>query len=89
MKIFKKILDEFNQNKIDILVGTQMLSKGHDYHNVKLAVVLGMDSLLNMSSYKARENALSLLLQISGRSGRNGFGEVVIETKNEEFLNII
>ena len=85
-KSLKKILDEFNQNKIDILVGTQMLSKGHDYHNVKLAVVLGMDSLLNMSSYKARENSLSLLLQISGRSGRNGFGEVVIETKNEEFF---
>lgn len=85
-KSLKKILDEFNQNKIDILVGTQMLSKGHDYHNVKLAVVLGMDSLLNMSSYKARENAFSLLLQISGRSGRNGFGEVVIETKNEEFF---
>ncbi|MFY9085229.1 primosomal protein N' [Aliarcobacter cryaerophilus] len=85
-KSLKKILNEFNQNKIDILVGTQMLSKGHDYHNVKLAVVLGMDSLLNMSSYKARENALSLLLQISGRSGRNGFGEVVIETKNEEFF---
>ncbi|MGJ0318202.1 primosomal protein N' [Aliarcobacter cryaerophilus] len=85
-KSLKKILDEFNQNKIDILIGTQMLSKGHDYHNVKLAVVLGMDSLLNMSSYKARENALSLLLQISGRSGRNGFGEVVIETKNEEFF---
>ena len=85
-KSLKKILDEFNENKIDILVGTQMLSKGHDYHNVKLAVVLGMDSLLNMSSYKARENALSLLLQISGRSGRNGFGEVVIETKNEEFF---
>ena len=85
-KSLKKILDEFNENKIDVLVGTQMLSKGHDYHNVKLAVVLGMDSLLNMSSYKARENALSLLLQMSGRSGRNGFGEVVIETKNEEFF---
>lgn len=85
-KSLKKILDEFNENKIDILVGTQMLSKGHDYHNVKLAVVLGMDSLLNMSSYKARENALSLLFQISGRSGRNGFGEVIIETKNEDFF---
>ncbi|OCL85473.1 Primosomal protein N' [Aliarcobacter thereius] len=82
----KKTLEEFNKNKIDILVGTQMLSKGHDYHNVKLAVVLGIDSLLNMNSYKARENALSLLIQISGRSGRNGFGEVVIETKNEEFF---
>lgn len=85
-KELKNILEEFNQNRIDILVGTQMLSKGHDYHNVKLAVVLGMDSLLNMSSYKARENALSLLFQISGRSGRNGFGEVIIESKNEDFF---
>lgn len=85
-KQLKDILENFNDNKIDILIGTQMLSKGHDYHNVKLVVVLGIDSLLNMSSYKARERALSLLLQVSGRSGRSGFGEVIIETKNEEFF---
>jgi primosomal protein N' (replication factor Y) (superfamily II helicase) len=85
-KILKSILSDFNDNKIDILVGTQMLSKGHDYHNVKLAVVLGIDSLLNMNSYKAREKALSLLIQIAGRSGRNGFGEVLIETQNEDFF---
>ena len=85
-KILKEILEEFNDNKIDVLVGTQMLSKGHDYHNVKLAVVLGIDCLLNMNSYKAREKALSLLIQIAGRSGRNGFGEVVVETKNEDFF---
>ncbi len=83
----KTILNEFNKGKIDILVGTQMLSKGHDYHNVKLAVVLGIDSVLNMNSYKAREKALSLLIQISGRSGRKGEGEVIIQTKNEEFFN--
>lgn len=64
-----------------------MLSKGHDYHNVKLAVVLGIDSVLNMNSYKAREKALSLLIQISGRSGRSGFGEVIIQTKNQEFFD--
>ena len=83
----KTILNEFNKGDIDILVGTQMLSKGHDYHNVKLAVVLGIDSLLNMNSYKARERALSLLIQISGRSGRKGEGEVIIQTKNEEFFD--
>ncbi|MGB5792546.1 primosomal protein N' [Poseidonibacter sp.] len=83
----KAILNDFNKGKIDILVGTQMLSKGHDYHNVKLAVVLGIDSLLNMNSYKARERALSLLIQISGRSGRKGEGEVVIQTKNEDFFD--
>lgn len=86
-KQLKTILNEFNKGEIDILVGTQMLSKGHDYHNVKLAVVLGIDSLLNMNSYKARERALSLLIQISGRSGRKGEGEVIIQTKNEEFFN--
>jgi len=64
-----------------------MLSKGHDYHNVKLAVVLGIDSVLNMNSYKARERALSLLIQISGRSGRKGEGEVIIQTKNEDFFD--
>ncbi|MBL3519018.1 primosomal protein N' [Arcobacter lanthieri] len=85
-KVLKSTLKDFNDNKIDILVGTQMLSKGHDYHNVKLAVVLGIDFVLNMNSYKAREKALSLLIQISGRSGRSGFGEVIIETKNEDFF---
>ncbi|WP_424687483.1 MAG: primosomal protein N' [Halarcobacter ebronensis] len=82
----KAILNDFNNNKIDILVGTQMLSKGHDYHNVKLAVVLGIDSILNMNSYKAREKALSLLIQIAGRSGRKGDGEVIVQTQNEEFF---
>ncbi|RXJ68200.1 primosomal protein N' [Halarcobacter ebronensis] len=83
----KSVLNEFNSNKIDILVGTQMLSKGHDYHNVKLAVVLGIDSVLNMNSYKSRERALSLLIQIAGRSGRKGEGEVIVQTQNEEFFD--
>ena len=83
----KKTLKQFNDNKIDVLVGTQMLSKGHDYHNVTLAVVLGIDSILNMTSYKVREKALSLLIQIAGRSGRKGFGEVLIQTKNEDFFH--
>jgi len=82
----KTVLNEFNNNKIDILVGTQMLSKGHDYHNVKLAVVLGIDSVLNMNSYKSRERALSLLIQIAGRSGRKGEGEVIVQTKNQDFF---
>jgi len=86
-KELRKVLEDFNSNKIDILVGTQMLSKGHDYHNVKLAVVLGIDSILKMNSYKARERALSLLIQISGRSGRKGEGEVVIQTQNREFFD--
>jgi len=85
-KQLRDILDKFNKNKIDILVGTQMLSKGHDYHNVGLAIILGIDSVLNMESYKARENALSLAIQIAGRSGRKNNGEVLIQTKNREFF---
>ncbi len=85
-RILRKTLKEFNDEKIDILVGTQMLSKGHDYHNVTLAVILGIDSVLNMTSYKVREKALSLTLQIAGRSGRSGEGEVLIQTKNKEFF---
>ena len=86
-KQLKTVLNDFNKGEIDILVGTQMLSKGHDYHNVKLAVILGIDSVLNMNSYKARERALSLLIQIAGRSGRKGDGEVIIQTKNEDFFD--
>ena len=86
-KQLKDILNDFNKDKIDILVGTQMLSKGHDYHNVKLAVVLGIDSVLNMNSYKSREKALSLLIQIAGRSGRKDDGEVIVQTKNQEFFS--
>lgn len=82
----KEILTKFNEKKIDVMVGTQMLSKGHDYHNVGLAVVLGVDALLGISDFRARERALALVLQIAGRSGRKGYGEVLIQTKNEEFF---
>lgn len=85
-KRLKTILGEFNDGKIDILVGTQMLAKGHDYHRVGLAVILGIDYLLGMPDYRAREKALQLFLQISGRTGRKGSGKVVIESHNEDFF---
>jgi len=83
----KKILKRFNTKEIDILVGTQMLSKGHDYHGVTLAVVLGMDNMLNMSDFRAREKTLSSLIQIAGRSGRLSDAEVLVQTFNEEFFS--
>ena len=82
----KKALQRFNNKEIDILVGTQMLSKGHDYHDVTLAVILGIDNLLNMADYKAREKALSLVIQVAGRSGRAKDAKVIIQTFNEEFF---
>ena len=85
-KQLESILTAFNERKIDIMVGTQMLSKGHDYHGVGLAVILGVDALLGMSDFRAREKTLSLVKQIAGRSGRKGYGEVLIQTKNAHFF---
>ncbi len=82
----KKALKRFNDKETDILVGTQMLSKGHDYHGVTLAVVLGMDNMLNMSDYRAREKALSSLIQVAGRSGRKKNAKVIVQTFNEMFF---
>lgn len=82
----KKALKRFNDKESDILVGTQMLSKGHDYHGVTLAVVLGLDNLLNMPDYRSREKALSSLLQIAGRSGRKEKATVLVQSFNEEFF---
>jgi len=82
----KKALKRFNDKESDILVGTQMLSKGHDYHGVTLAVVLGMDNMLNMGDYRAREKALSSLIQVSGRSGRLKDAKVLVQSFNEEFF---
>ena len=81
-----KTLKRFNDKEIDVLVGTQMLSKGHDYHDVTLAVVLGLDNMLNMSDYRAREKALSSLVQIAGRSGRKKEAKVIVQTFNREFF---
>ena len=79
------ILSKFKNKKIDILVGTQMLSKGHDY-DVDLAVILDIDFVLNMADFRAREKALSLVLQVSGRAGRRKNGEVVVHTLNQQFF---
>jgi primosomal protein N' (replication factor Y) len=81
-----KVLKSFQAHEIDILVGTQMLSKGHDYHNVGLSIVMGIDSLLAMNDFKAREYALSLAIQIAGRSGRKEEGRVFIQSKNCGFF---
>ena len=83
----KKALQRFNANESNILVGTQMLSKGHDYHGVTLAVVMGMDNLLNMGDYRAREKALSSLIQVSGRSGRKKDALVLVQSFNEAFFS--
>ena len=86
-KKLRDALERFNTQETSILVGTQMLSKGHDYHGVTLAVVLGLDNMLNMSDYRARQNALSSLIQVSGRSGRAKDAKVLVQTFIEEFFS--
>ncbi len=81
-----KLLKAFNAKEIDLLIGTQMLSKGHDYHDVTLAVILGLDNQLNMSDFRAREKTLSLLIQIAGRSGRKKQAKVIVQSYNKEFF---
>ncbi|MDD5052403.1 MAG: primosomal protein N' [Sulfuricurvum sp.] len=81
-----KVLEAFNNHEIDLLVGTQMLSKGHDYHDITLAVIMGIDNLLAQSDYRARERALSLLVQIAGRSGRKQNATVIVQSFNEPFF---
>ena len=85
-KQLNTLLKDFNDKKIDILVGTQMLSKGHDYHSIGLSVIMGIDAILNMPDFRARERAISLTHQIAGRSGRSGEGEVYIQTQNVDLI---
>jgi len=63
-----------------------MLSKGHDYSNITLSVIMGLDFILGMADYRARERAMSLLFQIAGRSGRAKSAEVLIQTGDPEFF---
>jgi len=79
----QKILSQFENKEIDILVGTQMLAKGLDFKNVNLVGVMNADSLLNFPDYRSHENTYQLLSQISGRSGRyEKRGKVLIQTFN-------
>lgn len=80
------LLNNFKAHKIDILVGTQMLSKGHDYHGVDLAVIMGIDEHLSYPDFRAREKTLALAMQVAGRAGRSGQGRVVIQTRQSGFF---
>ncbi len=85
-KKLEKLLNDFNSQKIDILVGTQMLSKGHDYHNVALVVIMGLDEYLSYPDFRAREKTLALAMQVSGRTGRKGEGKILIQTQKRDFF---
>lgn len=77
----KQIVEQFSDHSYDILVGTQMVSKGLDFKDVSLVAVLNADSLLTLPDFRATERAYQLLEQVSGRAGRRETqGKVIIQT---------
>ena len=80
-----KILKEFADKKADILVGTQMIAKGHDFPSVTLVGILDADMSLHFSDYRSSERTFELITQVAGRSGRaEEIGKVVLQTYSPE-----
>ena len=80
---YQKIIGQFQAQEIDILVGTQMLSKGLDFANVSLVGIMNADNMLNFPDFRAHERSYQLMVQVSGRAGRaSKRGKVAIQTYN-------
>lgn len=85
-KKLKEALGRFESGESHVLLGTQMLSKGHDYANITLSIIMGLDYILGLSDYRARERAMSLFFQIAGRSGRTQAADVLVQTGDAAFF---
>lgn len=80
---YDKIISAFEQQDIDILVGTQMVTKGLDFRHVKLVGIMNADTMLNFPDFRAHERSFQLMQQVAGRAGRTaGRGKVLIQTYN-------
>lgn len=82
-KSYERIIADFEDNKTNILIGTQMVSKGLDFDNVSIVGILNADNLLNYPDFRAYERAFQLMMQVSGRAGRkNKQGLVFLQTSH-------
>ena len=80
---YERIIDDFQQGRTDILVGTQMVSKGLDFERVSVVGILNADTLLNYPDFRAYERAFQLMAQVAGRAGRRERrGRVILQTKS-------
>ena len=86
---YERILEAFSDGEADILIGTQMIVKGHDFHRVTLVGILAADLSLYCDDYRSGERTFQLLTQAAGRAGRGaGEGEVVIQTYSPDHYSI-
>ena len=86
----EKILEDFDKKKIDVLIGTQMITKGLDFENVTLVGVISADVLLNVQDYRATERTFDLIEQVTGRAGRaKKQGRAVIQTYNPDHYAVL
>ena len=84
-KAEEQVIKDFAAGDIDILVGTQMISKGFDFEKLKLVAVLQADTILGVQDFRADEKAVQLLSQLMGRTGRRGErGKIIIQTSQKE-----
>jgi primosomal protein N' (replication factor Y) len=82
---YEEILDDFDNRKIDVLIGTQMVTKGLDFDNVSLVGILDADMLMNRPDFRAYERSYQLMSQVAGRAGRKEKrGKVIIQTANPD-----
>ena len=82
---YEQLIDNFEHRRIDILIGTQMVSKGLDFEHVKVVGILNADNMLNFPDFRSYERSYQLMAQVSGRSGRkNTRGTVIIQTADPE-----
>lgn len=83
------VLEDMKNGKIDILIGTQMISKGLDFENVTLVGIIAADTTLNLPDFRSPERAFQLITQVAGRAGRGDYrGEVILQTYNPEHYSI-